>query len=166
MRKVVVLLAAVVALVGCGDTYDQEGFDQVSRWANESIGPAQAAAMTAVAYAEGQADREELASHTEELERIFDAAEQLPAEQEIESWGINMSRGDRDDPHTEWVIEGEELADAVNDLHAAVGYLADDIDAVLDAGAGKRDERIRTMVGTAEDVYSSADELGEIVGGP
>lgn len=139
MRRGVLLVVCVLLglLVGCGESFDEEGFAQVEGYA-EDIVPA---VETAVSDVHAGAGPEVLAEHGERIEEVN--AEHLdggfPEQSEIEGWMLNRSQGDPDDPSKEWTVQGEDLADSVAWVESASADLADQLkEGQVDEGTAAR----------------------------
>lgn len=66
--------------------------------------------------------RHQLADEIDEINERYWEHDDWPSEAEIVDWSFNRSQGDRT-----WVVEGEDIADAVYDLEFATEFLAEEL---------------------------------------
>lgn len=129
MKKTLVTLflsVTIIFLTACGDSFDEEGFAKIKDYASEMI--------VAIDFAyndirDGNGDTiDDYAAEIKEINfRHFN--DDFPGE-EIQEWMIKMTGGGQ-----EWTIEGEDLYNAVYDLHWNSDLLAD---VILDNGDVER----------------------------
>jgi translation elongation factor EF-1beta len=138
MKKLIfliILMCLVFGLfVGCGPSYDKEGFAYIRQYADDIIPVIDVALYNFISWTEN-VNNEKL------LQNIKDSADEIakinsqywtdefPDDRDIEKWKINMSRGNE-----EWVVEGEELADAIWDVEFNSEWLSEALKEVYEAG--------------------------------
>lgn len=150
--------AGVVLAVGCGPSFDEDGYAQVTQWADVAVSTTQAGALTVSAYVEGDTDEAELDALREDLDGVFDQGADLPDDEEISGWLVNISQGDRS-----WTVEGRELAPAVERLRSDIGVLADDLDLVVSSEG--EDDDVRFMAESVASASTAAEQLADVLQG-
>lgn len=177
MRKTVfslVIIFMVVLLVGCGPSYDEEGFQVVEDYVEAIIPATETTIHLLFVWNDDPSNRRledvyRSALHVIDINEKYFAADKIPSFEKdgaMDEWHIMMGRGDRDNPSEEWEITGEELADAVYHIEADSWWLAN---RVIELHEAEGDLGIRgddAPVGLAEDLtraaHASEDSILEL----
>lgn len=137
--------AAALLLAGCGASYDSEGYDLVTQWADE-VSPAVEAAATLDASATDQ--RHDAADTIAAINDAYLERDDWP--EDIAGWGVNLTQGDRT-----WQVDGEDLAPAVADLADASDWLSEQL----------RGDDAQELVYAQEDAQAAVSNLRAILTG-
>lgn len=89
-------------------------------------------------------DRQQLADRIDGINERYWTDSDWPSESEIEGWMFNRTQGDRT-----WVVEGDDIADAVFDLEFATEWLADEL-------RGQDDDRLERAWSDTERAIADA----------
>lgn len=167
MRKLLLLfisLLFVLGLAACGETYDEEEFDEVQNYAEEISDTTDTALFKLSNITEDDVDQEDYWEETdeiiEEMRTINDKYwedDQLDSitKSSMKNWSIKMTSGDDE----EWKIKGKNLADAVYDMK-------EDSDALIAQYAKTKaegEENLDQLSSTYEDADKSSSELKKVI---
>ena len=159
MKRMIFVLVSFLLLTACGSSYDEEGFELAKGYFDEIVKEVSDAHLAITSKLPEEFD-ESLIKYAENIREIngrywdgitfggkYDSAN-------MSKWKIKMSRdGD------EWVIDGEELSDALAGMHLYSGWLADDIERILEE---LTEENLRQLVDSLKLTQESASELRAI----
>lgn len=165
MKRLLLLSLFVLLLVGCGPSFDEEGMLEVRSYAEEMIPAIDASLMYIDAWANEQDENSVLKVHeqAEEVESIKDdywdgyAIKGYELE-EIDEWMVNVSRGE-----TSWTIDGEELADALYEVHSNSEVLAERMRIIEEDADSIDADELQRLASIMDMSRRSIDELRMIL---
>lgn len=167
MRKLLLLfisLLFVLGLAACGETYDEEEFDEVQNYAEEISDTTDTALFKLSDITEDDVVQEDYWEETDEIIEEMDAIndkywdeDQLDSitKSSMKNWSIQMTSGEEE----EWKIKGDDLVDAVYDMK-------EDSDALVTQYAKTKEEgeeNLDQLTTAYEDAEDSTDELKQVV---
>lgn len=167
MRKLFLLLVSslfVLGLAACGETYDEEEFDEVQNYAEEISDTTDTALFKLSNIMEDDIDQEDYWEETdviiEEIGTINDKYwedDQLNSitKSSMKNWSIKMTSGDDE----AWKIKGEDLADAVYDMKEDSDALIAQYAKTKEEGEGNLDQ----LSSAYKDADKSSDELKQVI---
>lgn len=165
MKKIFVLLSIFLLsfLAACGDTYDEDGFEEVKNYSEEIIPAVDVAIINVGIWIDDQTDEnlEEMVKSADEINKINDELWDFDQDaeynkEEMEDWMIKMSRGEDE----EWIINGEDLYPAIDYTEEDSYFLAEDIKKIED---NPTDENIEKLIESASFAKESMEELRKII---
>src|SRR5699024_8728524 len=146
MRRLFLLLVCslfVLGLTACGETYDEEEFDEVQNYAEEISDTTDTALFKLSNITEDDFDQDEEYWENEQMDSITKSS--------MQNWSIKMTSGEDES----WKIKGEDLADAVYDMKEDSDALIDQYEKTKKEGKGNLDQ----LSSAYDDADESTDEL-------
>lgn len=168
MRRLFLLLVCslfVLGLTACGETYDEEEFDEVQNYAEEISDTTDTALFKLSNITEDDFDQDE--DYWEETDEMIEEVgtvndkywedEQLDSitKSSMQNWSIKMTSGEDES----WKIKGEDLADAVYDMKEDSDALIDQYEKTKKEGKGNLDQ----LSSAYDDADESTDELKHLI---
>ncbi|MFW6130293.1 MAG: hypothetical protein ACOC56_03840, partial [Atribacterota bacterium] len=163
MRKTIFLIIAISLvfglIVGCGPSYDKDGFAYIRKYADEIIPAIGVALYNFSVWSEDINNKnilQDIKDNADEITKINAHywTDEFPDDREVEKWKIKMSRGDK-----EWLIEGEELADAIWDVEFDSDWLSEALQEVYEAGGDTTKINIERVIQGVSAAKSSMEQL-------
>ena len=156
-----VLAAVLLITAGCSppEKFDRDAFLMVSAYADEILPAVGETLFDLNCWARGPEDEERiewLLEHAEKLQAIGrrHAFDEFPAPSEMESWKVNVKRGD-----DEWQVEGQELAPAVEQMKAAAEKLVALLHEIAAAGGDLTEAEQARVEAVKAEARRASDEL-------
>jgi len=158
---IIVVLGLLISMltIGCGPSYDEEGFEYVENYASEIIPTIEIAVYWLTLWEEDTTNEAllgELKESSDEINEINDRywTDEFPEYEEVEGWMLKRSRDDE-----EWVVDGKELAPAVWNVEDDSAWLAIDLLEIYEAGGEISEVRFAVVVNNVELAIESTGEL-------
>ena len=152
-RRLVMLAATGLLLLGCGDSFDEDGLQAIEQWVDDVIPAGEVASGDIAAAALGEEDFwQPLEDHHDELKELYERGRELPDEDEISSWMFNRTVGGE-----QFTVQGDDLSEAVVGLQLALGDLVDEFEFFLEQDGELDDEDM----GWLEDALVGFDEAAD-----
>lgn len=119
------VLTLILLLTSCGSSYDEEALDDITEWANEIIPTVDVTLHELNRWGNGEISHRDLIEHKNKIKRINSDLwhGEMPDYEEIQEWEFRVTYGDN-----EWVVEGDNFAEAVDKTKFESEELARTID--------------------------------------
>ena len=159
--SIIVVLSLLISMlaIGCGPSYNEEGFEYVENYASEIITAVETGVFLITLWEEDINNEEllgELKESSEEINEINDRywTDEFPEYEEVEGWMLKRIRGDE-----EWTVDGKELARALWNVEDDSDWLAIDLLEIYEAGGEISEVRFRVVGHNVELAIESTEEL-------
>ena len=135
MKRILIIsvILAAMLLSACGPSFDEKGSSLVDAYAEEIIPALDVAIFLFGVWAQDTTDEEVLINLQESMVKLQTIEEKhwadMPEYNEIKTWMYNRSIGEN-----KWVVDGEELAEAVYGISNAAMDMAGPLEAIINAG--------------------------------
>ena len=158
---IIVVLGLLISMltIGCGPSYDEEGFEYVENYASEIIPTIEIAVYWLTLWEEDTTNEDllgELKESSDEINEINDRywTDEFPEYEEVAGWTLKRGRDG-----LEWIVDGEELATALGNVGDDSACLAIDLLEIYEAGGEISEARFAVVVSDGELALESMEEL-------